>query len=428
MSDIDLAPASPGAENLYPQIRAQAMRRPWAIHPETLAVIVDMLGYRSRGFRLSREEIDERIGDRQAAFAARRARTGTTGAVAVLPLYGVLAPKAGLVNGASSPAGTGLDAFAQMFRSAMSDPAVGSILIDIDSPGGQVDGVPEVAKMIRDERGQKPIVALANTCAASGAYWIASACDEVVVSPSGEVGSIGVYCAHQDLSGALEQDGVKVTLVSAGKFKVEGNPFEPLSEEALAAIQADVDSIYADFLADVAKGRGITAATVQSDYGEGRTLLARSALKAGMVDRVGTFQDTVNRLASGSVQPGGRRADDAGRTIAVEIVGDTAALEAKLEQRRALAEQAMESGLAATIGSETDTVDVPFAIAGAAAGEIAVPLPVVTVSDAEPGGDLAAETPEGGTPSAPAIDVAALGKPWVRDAVREDMSTTGVTE
>lgn len=296
-----------GSESGYRHIVEQVARRPWAILPETLSVIVDLLSYRSRGFRLSQEEIEERIGDRREAFDARRAKTtGAGGAVAVLPLYGVIAPKASMVQGASSPSGTGLDAFAQMFRGALADPSVGSILIDVDSPGGQVDGVPELAAEIRDARGQKPIVAIANTCAASAAYWIASQADEVVVSPSGEVGSVGVYAAHQDLSGMLEQDGVKMTLISAGKFKVEGNPFEPLSEEARAAIQADVDSFYSMFVGDVAKGRGVKADDVRADYGEGRMVLAKAAVGAGMADRVAAFSDTVARLARGTSAPGRR--------------------------------------------------------------------------------------------------------------------------
>jgi signal peptide peptidase SppA len=288
-----------GDELRYRHVIQTVSERPWAIMPATLAVIVDLLSYRARGHRLTQAEVDERISDGRQAAAARRQTNQTQGSVAVLPLFGVIAPRASMVQGVSGPAGTGVDQFTQMFRQALADPSVGSILIEVDSPGGRVDLVPELADEIRKSRGQKPIVAIANSRAASAAYWIASQCDELVVTPSGEVGSIGVYCAHEDLSGALEQEGVKVTLISAGKFKTEGNPFEPLSEEALAAFQSDVDQIYLSFLGAVAKGRGVTVDEVRASFGQGRMVQARDAVKAGMADRVATFDETVQRLASG---------------------------------------------------------------------------------------------------------------------------------
>ncbi|HVS85651.1 MAG TPA: S49 family peptidase [Gaiellaceae bacterium] len=291
-----------GDEMRYRHVIQAVAERPWAMHPDTLAVIVDLLRYRSAGHRLTRAEVDERIASGQERFAAARGRatkTGAGGAVAVLPLFGVIAPRAAAFQSVSSPNGTGVDAFTQMFRQALADPSVGSILIEVDSPGGQVGGIPELAAEIRGSRGDKPIVAIANFRAASAAYWIASQADELVLPPSGEVGSVGVYAAHEDLSGKLEQDGVKMTLVSAGKYKVEGNPFEPLSEEARAAIQADVDAFYAMFVSDVAKGRGVSVEDVRTGFGEGRMVMAAQAVKAGMADRVATFDETVARLARG---------------------------------------------------------------------------------------------------------------------------------
>jgi len=384
MSETETASAPVDAETIrYRHVLEQVARRPWAMLPSTLAVVVDLLHYRSRGHRLTEEEVQERIDPQRAAFDARRAaskKAGAGGQVAVLPVMGVIAPRTAAFDSVSSPGGTGVDAFTQMFRQALGDPSVGSILLEIDSPGGQVDGVPELADEIRRSRGQKPIVAIANTCAASAAYWIASACDEIVVSPSGEVGSVGVYCAHQDLSGALEQAGRKVTLISAGKFKVEGNPFEPLSAEALAAIQADVDEFYGMFTAAVAKGRGVAVSDVVDGFGQGRMVLARTAVKEGMADRVGTFDDTVARLARGDT-PAGKRA---------------AALRA--DDSAGITEPENEPVEAApTDEPETEKTG----------GE----------------NDEAATTPDGGTPSALAIDAAHLSKPWVRDAMREVIST-----
>jgi capsid assembly protease len=117
-----------------------------------------------------------------------------------------------------------------------------------------------------------------------------------VVTPSGQVGSIGVYCAHQDESKALENEGIKINLISAGKFKVEGNPTEPLSPDARAAIQDKVDAYYSMFVNAVARNRGAAAADVRNGYGEGRMLLASDAVKARMADRVATLDDVLAKL------------------------------------------------------------------------------------------------------------------------------------
>lgn len=185
-------------------------------------------------------------------------------------------------------------------REAVADPAIKAIVMEIDSPGGTVPGVSELAAEIVAARAKKKIVAVANPRAASAAYWIASAAGDLVMLPSGEVGSIGVWAGHVDYSKALEQEGVKITLISAGKYKVEGNPYEPLGEEAQAAIQQEVDDVYAQFLADVAKARGKTVAEVKANFGEGRMVTAKRALEVGMVDAVATVEQVVSRLMSAS--------------------------------------------------------------------------------------------------------------------------------
>ena len=213
----------------------------------------------------------------------------------------------------SAPPGTSTERFAQRFREALANPEVGSILIDVQSPGGTVDGVQELADEIRAARGDKPIIAIANAYAASAAYWIASAADEMVVTPSGEVESIGVFAAHQEFSKMDEMLGCKTTLIAAGKFKVEGNPFEPLSEEARDAIQARVDDYYSMLVSDVAKARGVKVSDVRGGFGQGRMVGARDAVAQGMADRIDTFDNTLTRLLSGRSRPRGRRAAAAGR-------------------------------------------------------------------------------------------------------------------
>jgi len=273
----------------YRHVSRAISETPWAILPETLGLILSIVSERAAGNRLTDDEIRERIG------AKREQNASVTGPVAVLPLQGPIFPRANLFTEMSGA--TSVQAFQVSLREALSDDRVRAILIDVDSPGGTVDLVPELATEIREARGSKPIVAIANTIAASAAYWIGSAADELVVTPSGEVGSIGVYAAHDDISAWQEKTGVKTTLVSAGKFKTEANPYEPLSDEAREAIQSSVNEFYAMFVAAVAKSRGVSRDTVRGDFGEGRMLSAKFALAAGMVDRIETFEQALARLS-----------------------------------------------------------------------------------------------------------------------------------
>jgi len=218
--------------------------------------------------------------------------------IAVLPLFGTILHRMGGLQEMSG--GTSTERFANWFRSAMNDQAIKSIVIDVESPGGTVNGVPELADEIFQGRSTKNIVAVANAQAASAAYFLASQASELVAIPSAEVGSIGVFAAHMDVSKAAEAEGVKISIVSAGKYKTEANPYEPLSEEARAAIQEKVNGFYAMFVNAVARGRDTTSEEVRNGMGQGRMLLAADAKQANMVDRVATMERTLKRLGAKS--------------------------------------------------------------------------------------------------------------------------------
>ena len=159
-----------------------------------------------------------------------------------------------MVDDISGPGGTSTERLGHQIDAAVNDDSIKTIILDIDSPGGSVAGVPEVADKIFKARDKKPVVAVANSMAASAAYWIGSAAQELVVIPSGMVGSIGVISAHTDVSKFEENQGFKTTLITAGKFKAEGNMFEPLGTEALESIQSVVDEYYDSFVSAVAPG------------------------------------------------------------------------------------------------------------------------------------------------------------------------------
>jgi signal peptide peptidase SppA len=214
--------------------------------------------------------------------------------VGVIPLVGPITHRASAFSAYFG--GTSLQKWEAAFREMAANPAVGAIVMDIDSPGGQVSGLPEVAETIRSVNRSKPVVAVANTWTASAAYYLASQAGEIVVTPSGEIGSVGVYSLHIDYSEALKQMGIKATFIFAGAHKVEGNAYEPLSAEALEYEQSIVDSYYQDFLEAVAKGRNTTPTNVSKTYGEGRMLRPAKAVEVGMADRVGTLESAIRRV------------------------------------------------------------------------------------------------------------------------------------
>jgi signal peptide peptidase SppA len=247
----------------------------------------------------------------KAASGSPRTKDGST--IAVLPLTGTISHRMGMLAEASG--GISTERFTQWLRAAAADPSVKAIVIDADSPGGTVDGVPELADEIARTNKIKPVVGVSNSMAASAAYWLLSQCSELVCTPSGCVGSVGVFASHEDMSKMLEVYGVKVSLISAGKYKTEGNPYEPLSDEARQALQADVDAYYDLFTKAVAKGRNTDQKTVKAGFGEGRMVMATEAVKQGMADRVGTLDQTLAKL-------GAKPASQRGMTSAALFVDD----------------------------------------------------------------------------------------------------------
>lgn len=282
------------AERPYRHVLAALTETPWAILPGVYAAMREVLARRIEGVPLTADEVAERIA---AGPGKREPYRGAGGAVAVVPLYGPVFPRANLMTEVSG--GTSLERFGAAIEAAAADPQVGSILLDVNSPGGSVDLLPETAARIRAARARKPVVAVANTMAASAAYWLASQASEFSITPSGMVGSVGVIAEHVDESAALEAHGLRVSLITAGRFKAEATPTEPLGDEARATIQGLVDHFYGLFVGDVAKGRGVSRKTVLADFGEGRMLTAEAAVAAGMADRVETFDAALGRLASG---------------------------------------------------------------------------------------------------------------------------------
>jgi len=279
----------------YDRIISQCMGMPWAILPEKLADIKGFLLAKATG-QITSGSFDE--GSPMEIAAKSRPSASVKGNIAVMPLFGVLAQRMDMMDEISG--GTSTENFAKQFKAAVADPSIKAIVINVDSPGGAVYGTQELAEIIYQAREQKHIVAIANSEAASAAYWIASAADEFVVTPSGQVGSIGVVTVHEDWSEAYAKAGVKPTIIKAGDFKYEGNYMEPLSDESKEAIQARIDVYYESFVNTVARNRGVSAKVVKADFGQGRMFTAQAAKAAGLVDRIDTLDGVLARLGASS--------------------------------------------------------------------------------------------------------------------------------
>jgi signal peptide peptidase SppA len=171
---------------------------------------------------------------------------------------------------------------------ALADPNAKTVDLVIDSPGGSVLGLPETAEAIHAANRIKPVRAFVTGIAASAAYWLASQASTITLTPSGEVGSVGVLDIHADITQALANSGVKLTAVTAGEYKTERAPFVALTDDAKAHMQNSVDAWYGEFLGAIRRGRGARVSP-SSNYGGGRMFGSRDALANGLVDFVTTL-------------------------------------------------------------------------------------------------------------------------------------------
>ena len=228
-------------------------------------------------------------------IAAAAKDAGGRKGVAIIPVQGVLMPKGGADW---FGAWQGMDSMRVQLEAAANHPDVAAIILDVDSPGGAVTGTMETAAAVREAASKKKVVAVVDSLAASAAYWIASQASKIVATPSADVGSIGVYSVHNDYSAMLRNAGIGTTIVksSGSPYKAEGNPYEPLSDEAKAYAQSRVDESHGNFVRDVAQGRGATQTAVRDTYGQGRVVDARKGVSLGMVDEVGDMNSVLTSL------------------------------------------------------------------------------------------------------------------------------------
>lgn len=301
----------------HAQIAQRAFNTPLLVEPSKAMAFLSGLGPRITGRQLRLNGLD--VAPEDVAHAVLPARVGilTNGlaeqyqrdgqspfclqdGIAVIEVSGVLVHRGAWIGQSSGQ--TSYEGIAAQLASAASDPAVRGIALEIDSFGGEVAGVFDLADAIRAARAVKPVWAFVAEHAFSAGYALASQADQIVLPRTGAVGSIGVVVMHADLSGQLSDAGVTVTLIHSGAHKVDGNPYAPLPDPVRARIQAEIDSIRSLFAETVAAGRGRRMSAEAALATEAECYRGAEAVAAGLADEVSdpasafaNFADVVNR-------------------------------------------------------------------------------------------------------------------------------------
>lgn len=267
---------------------------PWAVLPEKLQQIQDIYASHLRGERVDLAAVEARLGrplsNEPKPYEVRRG-------VAVLPIHGVIAPKASMFMDISG--GCSTQRVQGLLEQALQDPDVSSVIAYLDTPGGAVIGTPELGAAFMRARQVKPVVGYTDGQMCSAGYWIGSATSRMYISgPTVDVGSIGVVSMHRDFSGQEASYGVKTTEITAGKYKRITSQYEPLTKAGRAHMQERVDYLYSLFVNAVAEHRGVTVEQVLSDMADGRVFIGQQAIDAGLVDGVMSLDELVDRMAT----------------------------------------------------------------------------------------------------------------------------------
>lgn len=292
------------------RIADRVINRPLLITPEKASVIVQVLAGRigiaapsaNRFEGAPDPEHDEDGNVTVDAYGYTKMkpyrRSGRTG---ILSIVGSLVSRGAWIGTQSGL--VSYEAIQHQLGLMARDDAIDNAIIDIETPGGEAVRAFETADAMRRLAAVKRTVAVVNGMAASAGYAIASGASEIVTVQSGVSGSIGVVLLHADFSRQLANEGIEPTLIFAGAHKVDGNPFEPLTDTVRAGLQAEVNAYYEQFLATVAAGRGprLTAAAARAT--EARTFIGEEAVDAGLADRVGTFEEVLDELRGRSGRP-----------------------------------------------------------------------------------------------------------------------------
>lgn len=266
------------------RILSRIKSQPWACTPEVMETIMDIANRQN----LSPEAVAKEIGRplRNSYDVEMRDTVG------ILPMQGPLIRYATMFSQISGA--TSYDMLAQDFARMVNDPGVTAIVLNIDSPGGEANGVSEFADQIAAARGIKPIIAYVGGMGASAAYWLAAAADEIVISDTAVLGSIGTIMSVTDTKEKDAKAGVKTyTIVSS---QSPHKALDASTEDGQNRLQVMVDSLSEVFIAKVAQNRGVDAEAVLQNFGQGGVFVGQAAVNAGLADRIGSFEGLLSEL------------------------------------------------------------------------------------------------------------------------------------
>ena len=340
--------------NLLPHLAARLFGAPLLIHRPKLDVILSVLGS-----RVGLPDLSAPTGFVQPDRSAALADTGAAhSGIAVIPIYGTLVRR---TQGLEAQSGlTSYAGIAQSLETALADPSVAAILLDIDSPGGESSGVFDLADRIRAATAIKPVWAVANDMAFSAAYALASAASRLIVSRTGGVGSIGVIAMHVDQSVKDQQDGIAYTAVFAGERKNDLNPHAPISNEAQGFLQGEVNRIYELFATTVAKHRGMGVNTIKNT--QAALYFGADAVASGLADDVGTLDDAILQIHSMLTPP----VPSLSRLIASPTLPETSLeKEIPMTQSAQPAPMLAQTGATTTTSATTSSAEPAFAVSDA---------------------------------------------------------------
>ena len=301
-------------------------------YAETIAVVLsDRLNLDVEGLQIKSDAKDQRVAT-------------TNKGVAVIPIVGSMSHRATGIEAMSGM--TSYTTLQKQFEAAFNDPKVGSILMDIDSPGGSVAGAFDFRDYLMSKKGTKPVYALARDAMCSAAYLIGSTADKVYATQTARVGSIGVVAMHTDASGKMEKEGLKPTFISAGKFKTAGNPYEKLEGEKLKYLQDSVDESYDMFINAVADARGIDKKAIRDT--EARVYGGKKAVEIGLADGIRTYESVIAEMSAPNFTTQGTRMENELNIKEAKIADLTAANTKLQSDNEALRKQVLDAGFKIT--------------------------------------------------------------------------------
>ena len=301
-------------------------------YAETIAVVLsDRLNLDVEGLQIKSDAKDQRVAT-------------TNKGVAVIPIVGSMSHRSTGIEAMSGM--TSYTALQKQFEAAFNDPNVGSILMDIDSPGGSVAGAFDFRDYLMSRKGTKPVYALARDAMCSAAYLIGSTADKVYATQTARVGSIGVVAMHTDASGKMEKEGLKPTFISAGKFKTAGNPYEKLEGEKLKYLQDSVDESYDMFINAVADARGIDKKVIRDT--EARVYGGKKAVEIGLADGIRTYESVLAEMSAPNFTTQGIKMENKVTAEDAKIADLTAANTKLQSDNEALRKQVLDAGFKIT--------------------------------------------------------------------------------